>query len=95
MDRGTTAALAVLSRALDRIGAAPASPARTAVIRDLAGELATLDRRAAAMRRAEILRLRREEELALAPLASRLGISKARAGQIIAAEQQRQEAGRG
>lgn len=82
-DSGAAAELAALSRALDRIAAMPGSPAKTAAIREAAEELAALAARAAGMRRAEVLRIRDEEQLALAPLAERLGISKARAGQIV------------
>ena len=82
-DSGATAELAALSRALDRIDAMPGSPAKTAAIREAAVELDLLNDRAAEMRRAEVLRIRDEEQLALAPLAGRLGISKARAGQIV------------
>ena len=77
------AELAAVSRALDRIDAMPGSPAKTAAIRQAAVELDALSDRAAEMRRAEVLRIRDEEQLALAPLAERLGISKARAGQIV------------
>lgn len=90
-DSGAAAELAALSRALDRIAAMPGSPARTAAIRELAEELDKLSARAAEIRRAEVLRIRDEEQLALAPLAERLGMSKARAGQIVKAEEQRQK----
>jgi predicted DNA-binding protein (UPF0251 family) len=76
-------ALAELWKALDRIDAMPGSPAKTAEVRELAVELGKLSDRAAEIRKAEVLRVRDEEQLALAPLADRLGISKARAGQII------------
>lgn len=82
-DSGATAELAALSRALDRIEAMPGSPAKTAAIREAAVELIKLEARASKMREAEVLRIRDEEQLALAPLADRLGISKARAGQIV------------
>lgn len=82
-DTGAASELAALSRALDRIEAMPGSPAKTAAIREAAEELAALSARAAEIRRAEVLRIRDEEQLALAPLADRLGISKARAGQIV------------
>lgn len=82
-DSGATAELAALSRALDRIDAMPGSPAKTAAIREAAVELIKLEARASKMREGEVLRIRDEEQLALAPLADRLGISKARAGQIV------------
>jgi hypothetical protein len=90
-DTGATGELAALSRALDRIDAMPGSPAKTAAIREAAVGLEELSGRAAKMREAEVLRLRYEKLLALAPLADRLGISKARAGQIVKAEERRQE----
>jgi hypothetical protein len=90
-DSGAAGELAALSRALDRIEAMPGSPARTAAIREAAEELPRLSARAAEIRRAEVLRIRAEEELALAPLADRVGMSKARAGQIVKAEERRQE----
>lgn len=82
-DSGAAAELAAMTRALDRIEAMPGSAARTAAIRQAAVELEKLSGRAAEIRRAEVLRIRKEEELTLAPLADRLGISKARAGQIV------------
>ena len=82
-DAGAAAELAAIARALDRIDAMAGSPARTAAIREAAEELAALDARAAEMRKAEVLRIRDEEQLTLAPLARRVGISKARAGQIV------------
>ena len=93
-DSGAAAELAALSRALDRIEAMPGSRAKTAAIREVAIGLDKLDARAAKMREAEVLRIRVEEELALAPLAERVGMSKARAGQIVKAEERRQEEAR-
>lgn len=90
-DIGAAAELAALSRALDRIEAMPGSPAKTAAIREVAEGLDKLDARAAEIRRAEVLRIRDEEQLALAPLAERVGMSKARAGQIVKAEERRQK----
>ena len=90
-DIGEADAIAVLSRALDRIAAMPGSPAKTAAIRALAEELGKLSARAAEIRKGEVLRIRDEEQLALAPLADRVGMSKARAGQIVKAEERRQE----
>ena len=82
-DSGEDAAFAVLSQALDRAAAMPGSPAKTAAIRRLAERIGALDARASELRRDEVLRIRDEEQLALAPLAERVGISKARAGQIV------------
>ena len=90
-DTGAAAELAALSRALDRIEAMPGSPAKTAAIREAAVELDQLEARAAKMREAEVIRIRDEEQLALAPLADRVGMSKARAGQIVKAEEKRQK----
>lgn len=90
-DSGAAGELAALSRALDRIAAMPGSPAKTAAIREVAEELDKLSARTAEIRRAEVLRIRDEEQLALAPLAKRVGMSKARAGQIVKAEELRQE----
>ena len=82
-DSGAAAELAAMTRALDRIDAMPGSPAKTAAIREAAVGLGELEARAAKMREAEVLRIRDEQQLALAPLAGLLGISKARAGQIV------------
>jgi len=82
-DSGAGGELAALSRALDRIAAMPGSRAKTAAIRELAEELERLTARTAEIRRAEVLRIRDEEQLALAPLAKLTGMSKARAGQIV------------
>jgi len=90
-DSGAAAELAALSRALDRIEAMPGSRAKTAAIREVAEELDKLDARVAEMRRGDVLRIRDEEQLALAPLAELVGMSKARAGQIVKAEERRQE----
>lgn len=90
-DSGAAEELAALSRALDRIAAMPGSRAKSAAIRQLAEELDELTARTAEIRRAEVLRIRAEEELTLAPLAERVGMSKARAGQIVKAEERRQE----
>jgi DNA-directed RNA polymerase sigma subunit (sigma70/sigma32) len=93
-DSGAGEELAALSRALDRIAAMPGSHAKTAAIRQLAEELDKLTARTAEIRRAEVLRIRDEEQLTLAPLAERVGMSKARAGQIVKAEERRQEEAR-
>lgn len=90
-DSGAGTELDALSRALDRIEAMPGSPAKTAAIREAAVRLEGLEGRASKMREAEVLRLRYEKLLALAPLAEQVGMSKARAGQIVKAEERRQE----
>ena len=90
-DTGAAIELALLSRVLDRIEAMPGSPAKTAAIREAAVGLEKLGGRAAKMREAEVIRIRDEEQLTLAPLAERVGMSKARAGQIVKAEERRQE----
>ncbi len=82
-------ALTALSQALDRIRAMPGSAAKTAAIRQLAGEIQQLYDRAAEIRKGEMLRIRDEEQLSLAKLADRVGISKARADQLIKAERQK------
>jgi hypothetical protein len=82
-DSDEDAAFAVLEQALDRAEAMPGSPAKTAAIRRLAEKIGDLDTRVTDIRRYEVLRIRDEEQLALAPLAERVGISKARAGQIV------------
>jgi len=86
-----TAALGVLRQALDDITAMDPSPDKTTAIRDLAEELQKLYGIATAIRKAEVLRIQEAEKLTLAQLADRVGISKARADQIIKAEGRRQE----
>jgi len=82
------AALAVLRQALDDITAMDPSPAKTAAIRDLAEALQELYGTATAIRKAEVLRIQEAEKLTLAQLAGRVGISKARADQILKAARQ-------
>lgn len=79
LDRAVTE----VEQVLDLIDALPGSPVKTAAIRVAAESLGELEARVSEMRRAEVLRIRDEEQLALAPLAERIGISKARAGQIV------------
>ena len=81
------AAIAVLSRRLDAIEAMPGGDAKTSAIRDLAEEIGRLWNRAAEIRKGEMFRIRDAEELSLARLADRVGISKARAGQLSKARQ--------
>ncbi len=83
----TSAALATLRHALDRIAAMEPSPAKTVAIRELAEALQELYGTAAAIRKAEVLRIQDAEKLTLAQLADRVGISKARADQILKARQ--------
>jgi predicted DNA-binding protein (UPF0251 family) len=85
-------ALDVLRAGLDRIAGMEDSPEKTDAIRDLAGPLTELAARATAMRRAEVLRLRRQEMFSLGKTAERVGISKARADQIERDERKKQEA---
>jgi hypothetical protein len=89
-DTGAAAGLAALSRALDRIEAARIARQDGGDARVTVG-LDQLGARAVKMREAEVLRIRIEEGLALAPLAELTGMSKARAGQIVQEEKRRQE----
>jgi predicted DNA-binding protein (UPF0251 family) len=84
-------ALAILRRTLDDIAAMEPSPAKTVAIRELAEELQELYGTATAIRKAEVLRIQEAEKLTLAQLAGRVGISKARADQILKAQERRQE----
>ena len=77
---------------LDRIAGMEDSPEKTDAIRELAGPLTELATRITAMRRAEVLRLRRQEMFSLGKTADRTGISKARADQIEREERKKQEA---
>ena len=87
-----SAALDVLNRRLDRIDAMPGGAAKTTAIRELAEEIQKLYNRAAGIRKGEMFRIRDEEKLSLAKLADRVGISKARADQLVkAAEADRQK----
>ncbi len=86
-DRDVSAALDVLSRKLDRIDAMPGGDAKTAAIRDLAEEIQKLYNRAAGIRKGEMFRIREEEKLSLGKLANRVGISKARADQLVRARE--------
>lgn len=65
------------------------SPAKTEAIRELAEEIQELNGIAAAIRKAEVLRIHDAEKLSLAKLADRVGISKARADQIMKAERKK------
>jgi len=91
-DDDVYAALDVLDRKLDRIDAMPGGEAKTSAIRALAEEIQKLYNRAAGIRKGEMFRIRDEEKLSLAKLADRVGISKARADQLVkAAEADRQK----
>ena len=65
------------------------SPAKTEAIRELAEQIQELYGVASEIRKAEMLRIQDAEKLSLAKLAERVGISKARADQIIKAERKR------
>ncbi len=84
---GQAGALAILRHVLDDIAAMEPSPVKTAAIRELAEELQELYGIATAIRKAEVLRIQDAEKLTLAQLADRVGISKARADQILKARQ--------
>jgi predicted DNA-binding protein (UPF0251 family) len=84
-----SAALAVLRQALDSIAGMEGSQAKTDAIRDLAEPLQELYNLATRIRAAELLRIHDTEKLSLAKLAERVGISKARADQIIRAAEKR------
>ena len=86
------AAIAALSRELDRIDAMKGGKGKTAAIRDVTEEIRLLFNRAAEIRKGEMFRIRDEEQLSLAKLADRVGISKARADQMIKAARQKEEA---
>jgi len=62
------------------------SPAKTEAIRELAEQIQELYGVASEIRKAEMLRIQDAEKLSLAKLAERVGISKARADQILKAE---------
>lgn len=81
----------MLRAELDRISGMDDSPEKTEAIRAL-GPIADLAARFQQIRRAEVLRLRKVEELSLGKTADRVGISKARADQIERDERKKQEA---
>ena len=84
------AALAAIRRAIDPQAKLEAAGRLLDALRSRSDE-------AARIRHAEALRIYEEESLSLAQLANRVGISKARADQIVKAEERRQkeEAGNG
>ena len=82
-------ALAALHKTLDAIGAMEGSEEKTQAIRELAEEILRLWNRTTEIRVGEMFRIRDEEQLSLAKLADRVGISKARADQLIKAADRR------
>jgi DNA-binding transcriptional regulator YiaG len=90
-DEAAAEAIAVLRKTLDGIEAMPGSQAKTQAIRELAEAIQEIYNRAAEIRKGEMFRIRDEEQLSLAKLADRVGISKARADQLIRAAQQKEE----
>lgn len=78
-------AFGVIRQALDDIEAMEGSEAKTAAIRDLAERIQELYSRATGIRTAELLRINDSEKLSRAKLAERVGLSKARADQLIKA----------
>lgn len=83
-DNGAAASFATLRQALDDAADMPASPERTAAIRYLAEELQDVYGTATALRKAELLRLHREDpRLSFSELGSRVGLTKGRVDQIL------------
>lgn len=94
-DNGTAAAFATLRQALDDAADMPQSAAKTAAIRYLAEEVQDAYGTAAALRKAQLLYLHEADpKLSFAELGARVGLTKARAAQILkAAEREAAEAG--
>ena len=84
-------ALTVLHKTLDDIAAMDGTDEKTEAIRELAEEILRLWNRTTEIRVGEMFRIRDEEQLSLAKLADRVGISKARADQLIKAAERRQK----
>lgn len=85
-ENGTAAAFATLREALDEATDMPPSPAKTAAIRYLAEELQDVYGTAAALRKAELLRIHKADpKLSLAQLGALVGLTKGRVDQIIKA----------
>jgi hypothetical protein len=84
-------ALAVLRKALDSIDAMDGSAEKTRAIRELAEAIQELYNRAAEIRKSEMFRIQEREQLSLAKLADRVGISKARADQLIKADERNRQ----
>lgn len=91
------AAIAAADAALAAIRRATDPQAKLESAGRLLDALRSRSDEAARIRHAEALRIYEEESLSLAQLANRVGISKARADQIVKAEERRQkeEAGNG
>jgi 8-oxo-dGTP diphosphatase len=94
-ENGAVAAFATLRKALDAATDMPSSPAKTVAIRYLAEELQDLYGTAAALRKAELLRLRQTDpKLSLAQLGTLVGLTKGRVDQILKAAEADARAGR-
>jgi DNA-directed RNA polymerase sigma subunit (sigma70/sigma32) len=81
--------LAGIDAELDTLEVMPGGAEKTGRIRVLAATLQGLYERATRIRAAEMLRIRDEEGLSLSRLAERVGVSKARADQILRAQERR------
>lgn len=94
-DNGTAEAFATLRQALDDAADMPPSVAKTAAIRYLAEEVQDIYGTATALRKAELLHQHEADpKLSFAELGSLVGLTKARAAQILtAAEREAAEAG--
>lgn len=85
-ENGTVAAFATLRKALNDATDMPPSQAKTVAIRYLAEELQDLYGTAAALRRAELLYLRKADpKLSLSQLGALVGLTKGRVDQILKA----------
>ena len=96
MDHGpladdTASAIAALNKTLDAIDAMEGSEEKTQAIRELAEEILKIWNRATEIRVGEMFRIKDAEQLSLAKLADRVGISKARADQLIKAAERKQK----
>ena len=93
-DNGTAEAFATLRQALDDAADMPPSAAKTAAIRYLAEEVQDIYGTATALRKAELLYLHdTDPKLSFAELGSLVGLTKARAAQILNAAQKETAAG--
>jgi hypothetical protein len=81
-DTEVAAALAAARAAFDSVRSRPDDPAKFRAVSDLADGFRQLRDEASAERRAVVTRIRDREQLALAPLARRLSMSKTRAYQL-------------
>lgn len=85
---GTPGAFATLRKALDAAADMPPSPAKTVAIRYLAEELQDVYGIVTALRKAELLRIHKEDpKLTFSQLGALVGLTKARVDQIIKAAQ--------